>query len=132
MEHTVSFEHIHEDSPSIVRRLKTCFKAKTENKEIIIYSIKIPTDLIEDMAEKKGLLVSLRNMESVNEVRVPFMKKNKHLYTIFDERIRIEAIYAILEEEINFDTLEASGVITYHGPLHFRGSTDIGQKIWKD
>jgi hypothetical protein len=37
---------------------------------------------------------------------------------MFDERERIETILAILEQEINFSTLQASNVILYHGPLH--------------
>jgi hypothetical protein len=45
--------------------------------------------MIEDMAEKAKVLVSLSNMESIMEVKVPFKKVNKHLYNTFDERARL-------------------------------------------
>lgn len=61
-----------------------------------IFSVQIPNNLIEEMAEKKGTLVSLKNMNSIIEVKVPFKSKHKHFYNCFDERARIETIIAIL------------------------------------
>ena len=61
--------------------------------------------MIEEMAEKQKILVSLKNMETMIEARVPFKRANKHLYNMFDERARLTIIDEILRQELNFETL---------------------------
>ena len=63
------------------------------------------------------MLGSLSNINSNLQVKVPFKLKYKHKYNMFDERERLECIVSILEEEIDFGNLVASGVIISHGPM---------------
>jgi hypothetical protein len=59
----------------------------------------------------------LSNINSNLQVKVPFSVKYKHKFNMFDERERIECVLSILEEEIDFGNLVASGVILSHGPM---------------
>jgi len=50
---------------------------------------------------------------------------------MFDSRERIEAIIAILEEEIDFHNFTLSGVILAHFPLHKRNLAEI-QRVFDE
>ena len=74
--------------------------------------------MIDKFADQEKFFGTLSNMNSDILVKVPFKRKYSHLFNMFDERERIEIIESILSVEINFETLMASNVILYHGPLH--------------
>ena len=100
-----------------------CKKPKT--RDVVIFSIQVPTNMIDKAAAENQILGSISNIATTLNVKVPFKIKHKDLYNKFDERERIESILHILEEEINFDNLICSGVIYSHGPLHKTMIDDI-------
>ena len=89
----------------------------------MIVSIRVPADLIDERAELLGKEASLSNLGTKLQVKVPYKRKYRKLFNMFDERERVETIVNILEQEIDFRNLMLSGVILQHGPM-------MKRKVW--
>ena len=106
LDYTKQFNILKRDPPkSIIERLKS-FDFKFEENphyELVLTSIRVPPDMIDTIADKKGVTANLSHMDSDLQVKTAFKKEFKDSFNMFDSRERVEAILMILEQEIDFE-----------------------------